>query len=183
LEANLIDWRLLFSDALFFGLVLSLLLTILSAVSGAIALDMFVDDYPPDIQQKFGPMSPRAARIRPYVAALLFITTLVVPITGLFTLQAEIPSVPFLPALVFAGVVLLVFNTFDLIILDWLFFCTIQPRAMVLPGTEGMAGYRDYRFHFIGFLKGLGFSAAGSLVIAGIWVAVQWLIHLLTPAA
>ncbi len=30
---------------------------------------------------------------------------------------------------------------------------------MVLPGTEGMAGYRDYRFHFIGFLKGLGFCA------------------------
>ena len=176
------DWHLLFYDALFYGLVLSLVLTILSIVSGAIALDMFVGDYPPDIQQKYGPMSPRAARIRPYVAALFFITALVVPIIGLFALQAEIPSVPFLPAWVFSGVALLVFNLFDLIILDWLFFCTIQPRSMVLPGTEGMAGYRDYSFHFIGFLKGLGFCAVGSLLIAGLWMAVQWLIPLLPPA-
>jgi hypothetical protein len=172
----LINWYLLFYDGLFFGLVLSLVVTILSTVSGAIALDMFLDDYPPDIKEKYGPMSRRAARIRPFVAVLLFITALAVPIIGLFKLQAEIPSVPFLPALVFAGVVLLVFNLFDLIILDWLFFCTIQPRAMVLPDTEGMAGYRDYRFHFTGFLKGLGFSAAGSLLVAGLWMAVQWLI-------
>jgi hypothetical protein len=66
-----------------------------------------------------------------------------------------------------------VFNLFDLLVLDWLFFCTIQPRAMLLPGTEGMAGYRDYRFHFIGFLRGLGFCLVGGLVIAGLWLGVQ----------
>jgi hypothetical protein len=159
LEVTLLDWHILFSDALIYGLVLSVVLTILTVISGAIALDMFVDDYPPDIKQRYGPMSPRAARLRPFIAALLFITVLLVPIIGLFVLQAKVPSVPFLPAFVFSGIVVLVFNVFDLIILDWLFFCTIQPRSMVLPGTEGMAGYRDYRFHFIGFLKGLGFSA------------------------
>jgi len=179
----LFDWQLLFYDALIYGLVLSLVLTILTAISGAIALDMFVDDYPPDIKQKYGPMSPRAARLRPYIATLLFITILVVPTIGLFALQAEIASVPFLPALVFSGIALLMFNTFDLIILDWLFFCTIQPRSMVLPGTEGMAAYRDYRFHFIGFLKGLGFSVVGSLVIAIFWMIVQWLITLFSSAA
>jgi hypothetical protein len=179
----LLDWQLLFYDAVFYGLVLSLVLTILTVVSGTIALDMFVDDYPPDIRQKYGPMSPRAARLRPYVAALLFITVLVVPIIGLFALQAEILAVPFLPALVFSVTTLLVFNIYDLIILDWLFFCTIQPRAMVLPGTEGMAGYRDYRFHFLGFLKGLGFSAVGGLLIAVFWLILQWLIAMLPSAA
>jgi hypothetical protein len=44
---------------------------------------------------------------------------------------------------------------------------------MVLPGTEGMAGYRDYRFHFIGFLKGLGFCVVGGLVISVLWILVQ----------
>jgi hypothetical protein len=178
----LFDWQLLFYDALICGLVLSLVLTILLIISGAIALDMFVDNYPPDIQQKYGPMSPRAARLRPYIATLLFITVLVVPMIGLFTLQAEIDSVPFLPALVFSAIALLVFNTFDLIILDWLFFCTLQPRSMVLPGTEGMAAYRDYRFHFIGFLKGLGFSVVGSLLIAIFWMIVQWLLILFSSA-
>ena len=177
------DWQLLFSNALIYGLVLSLVLTLLTAISGTIALDMFVDDYPPDIKKKYGPMSPRAARLRPYIATLLFITVLVVPTIGLFALQAEIDSVSFLPAVIFSGIALLVFNTFDLIILDWLFFCTIQPRSMVLPGTEGMSAYRDYRFHFIGFLKGLGFTVVGSLLIAIFWMIVQWLITLFPSAA
>lgn len=177
------DWQFLFSNALIYGLVLSLVLTLLTVISGTIALDMFVDDYPPDIKKKYGPMSPRAARLRPYIATLLFITVLVVPTIGLFALQAEIDSVPFLPAVIFSGIALLVFNTFDLIILDWLFFCTVQPRSMVLPGTEGMAAYRDYRFHFIGFLKGLGFTVVGSLLIALFWMIVQWLITLFPSAA
>ena len=179
----MLDWNLLFYDALIYGLVLSLILTILVVVSGAIALDMFVGDYPPDVKQRYGPTSPRAARLRPYVAALLFTAVLVIPMLGLFALQADIGYVSFLPAFVFSIISLLVFNLFDLIILDWLFFCTIQPRAMVLPGTEGMAGYRDYRFHFIGFLKGLGFSAVGGLLIAVLWTVVQRLITLLSPAA
>ncbi len=169
------DWQRLFYDALIFGLVLSLVLTLFSAISGAVALDMFVDNYPPAIQQKYGPMSPRAARLRPFIAALLFITTLLIPLVGLFTLRGGIDPVPFLPAFVFSGVTLLVFNLFDLLILDWLFFCTIQPRSMVLRGTEGMPAYRDYRFHFIGFLKGLGFSAGGGLLVAILWIVIQWL--------
>jgi hypothetical protein len=178
LEANVPDWNLLFYYASIFGLALSLVLTMITIVSGAIALDMFVGDYPPDIQQKFGPMSPRAARLRPFIASILFLTVLVIPITGLFALQAEVLSIPFLPALVFSILTLLVFNIYDLIVLDWIFFCTIQPRSMVLPSTEGMAGYRDYRFHFSGFLKGLGFCAAGGLLIAILWSALQWLMTL-----
>jgi hypothetical protein len=147
-------------------------------ISGAIALEMFVDNYPPDIKQKFGRMSPRAARLRPYITSLLYLAFLTIPIVGLFKLKGELDSITFIPALVFTFITLLVFNTFDLIILDWLFFCTIQPRSMVLPGTEGMAGYRNYHFHWIGFLKGLGFTSAGSLFLAGVWTVLQWLANL-----
>lgn len=172
----MLDWQILFYDALLDGLVLSVVLTILTAISGAIALDMFVDDYPPDVKQKYGPMSPRATRLRPFIAAMLFLTVLVIPLIGLFGLQTKFLTVPFLSAVVFASIAILVFNVFDLIILDWLFFCTIQPRSMVLPGTEGMAGYRDYRFHFVGFLKGLRFNAVVGLLIAVLWTGIQWLI-------
>jgi hypothetical protein len=98
-----------------------------------------------------------------------------VPVFGLFALKGRVATVSFLPALAFSGLALLVFNVFDLLILDWILFCTIRPRWLVLPGTEGMAGYGDYRFHFIGFLKGLGFVAVGALVISTLWVAIQWL--------
>jgi hypothetical protein len=49
-----------------------------------------------------------------------------------------------------AGVVFL-FNLVDWLILDWLIVCTITPKFMVLPGTEGMAGYKNYATHFRGF--------------------------------
>lgn len=172
----MLNWPIIIRDAFVCGLVLSLALTALLVIGGRVALDMFIDNYPPDVQQKYRPMSPRAARLRPYIAALLFTIMLGVPLLGLFALRAEINTVSFLPAFVFSGIALLVFNLFDLIILDWLFFVTIRPQAMVLPGTEGMAGYSDYRFHFIGFLKGLGFTVAGSLFIAVLWMLIQWLL-------
>lgn len=179
----MLDWQLLFNNALNCGLVLCVVLTIQMAISGAVALDLFVGDYPPDIRRKYGPMSLRAARLRPYIASLFVITILVIPTIGLFALQGDLLDVPFFAALVFSGITLLVFNIFDLLVLDWLVFCTIRPRAMVLPGTEGLAGYGDYRFHFIGFLKGLGFTAAGSLLIATCWTALQWFITRFAVAA
>ncbi len=169
------NWSLLFNSALLYGLWLSLALTAIIIVSQAVAPDMFVGDYPPDIKQRYGPRSPRSARLRPYIAAAFFLAILVIPILGLFALEAEVAYVPFIPALTFAVVALLVFNTYDLFILDWLVFCTIRPRQIILPGTEGMAGYRDYRFHFIGFLKGLGFCALGGLLIAGLWLVLHGL--------
>jgi hypothetical protein len=145
----------------------------ITTVSGLIAPDMWVSKYPPDIQQKYGPMSPRSARLRPYVAVLVFMTALLVPLLGLFALRAAVGEVPFILAFAFSSVTLLVFNLFDLLLLDWLLFCTVQPKLMVLPGTQGMPGYKDYRFHFIGFLKGLIFCVVGGFVIALLWVVVQ----------
>jgi len=52
--------------------------------------------------------------------------------------------------------------------LDWLLFCTITPGFVVIPGSEGMEEYKDYWFHFRGFLKGTIFSIAAGLVIAAI---------------
>jgi len=168
-------WSLLFTNAFICGLGLSLILTTIMIISGLVAPDMWISKYPPDIRQRYGSMSPRAALFRPYIAVAFFTAVLVIPIIGLFTLRAEANYIPFIPALVYSITALIVFNIFDLIILDWLLFCTIQPRLMVLPGTEGMPGYRDYRFHFMGFLKGLGFCAVGGLLIAVLWMAVQGL--------
>jgi hypothetical protein len=34
-----------------------------------------------------------------------------------------------------------VWNLLDLLLLDWFVLMTLRPRFMILPGTEGMAGY------------------------------------------
>jgi len=45
--------------------------------------------------------------------------------------------------------------------------------GVILPGTEGMAGYKDYGFHFKAFLRGTALCFIASLVIAGIAIGIQ----------
>jgi hypothetical protein len=51
------------------------------------------------------------------------------------------------------------------LVLDWVIFCLITPRFVVIPGSEGAQGYKDYWFHFRGFLFGTLFSAILGTVI------------------
>jgi hypothetical protein len=161
-------------NALIYGAVLSVVLVIIMVTSATIAPDMWVGDYPPDIKEKYGPMSEKARKVRPYIAIVFFTAMLLFPILALFRLEAQ-SAVPVNlgSAFLTSFLIFLVFNLFDLLILDWLLFATLHPKTMVLPGTEGMAGYSDYRFHFVGFLKGLGFCLFGGLLVAVIWQTIQ----------
>ena len=167
------NWSAVVYCGTIYGLVLSGVLTTILVICGSIALDAFVDNYPPAIRQKYGPMSAGAARLRPFFAGFVFLAITSVLGVGLQSVRATIGPLNFSSAFVFTAVALFVFNLFDLIILDWLLFCGVQPRTMVLPGTEGMAAYRDYRFHFVGFVKGLGFTLAGGTIGAALWLVFQ----------
>jgi hypothetical protein len=59
------------------------------------------------------------------------------------------------------------FTILDCFVLDW-GLVYWQPRFVVLPGTEGLAGYRNYWFHFRGFLIGIPIILALSALVAGI---------------
>jgi hypothetical protein len=165
------DYNLLLTNALLWGSLLSLTLGVIMTASFLIAPDMWVGDYPPDIKAKYGEMSGRARKFRPWIGLLFFGALVIFVILALLRLRAlvEIPA-GFLPHLwadfLTAFIVLFIFNLFDLLVIDWLLFVRIQPAPIVLPGTEGLAGYQDYAFHFRGFLIGTVFSAVGALVFA-----------------
>ena len=161
------DFTLIFLNALLFGGILSVILSVVMLVSFAIAPDMWVGDYPPDIQERYGEMSPRGKRYRPLIAVLFFGAILIVVALSIARLRALAPvEVGFLGTAVSTFIVLMTFNIYDLLIADWLVFVTIQPKQIILPGTEGMAGYKDYAFHFRGFLVGILFCAGGAIIIA-----------------
>ena len=65
-------------------------------------------------------------------------------------------------------VIFSVINVLDWLVFDWLIVVRIRPSFLVLPGTEGMAGYRDYAFHFRGFLIGIPITSAASLLLAAL---------------
>lgn len=69
----------------------------------------------------------------------------------------------------------MLWNAVNLLVMDWLVFCTLRPRFVVLPGSEGHPAYGDYRFHAIGFLKGCVLCVAGSLLLAVIaYPVLRW---------
>jgi hypothetical protein len=142
-------------------------------ISFVIAPDMWVGDYPPDIKEKYGDMSDRAKRYRPLVAFLFFGSIFSVTALSISQLRLDTQDhVDFWSYLLSTFIVLMVFNLFDLLIVDWLIFVTIQPKTVILPGTEGMAGYKNYPFHFRGFLIGIGFSGGGALIFSVIAMVV-----------
>ena len=51
-------------------------------------------------------------------------------------------------------IICLTWNIVDLVIVDFFMICKFSVKLFVLPKTENYIGNKNYRFHFIGFLKG-----------------------------
>jgi hypothetical protein len=162
----------LLQHSLIYGVILSVIMSLSCLVLMLVKPEMWVDDYPPDIQEKFGPMSVQARQLKRMAGPaiiLLFLGTVVWAMVQWTNTHAE--PLTFMESFLSGFVIFMIFNLFDWLILDWLLFVTIQPRLIILQGTEGMAGYKDYAFHFYGFLKGIAISAVMSLIVA---VVVWW---------
>lgn len=71
----------------------------------------------------------------------------------------------FLDVLFFIWGLMMFFNLWNLIIIDWLVICAITPKFLVIPGTEGNKAYKNYLFHFVAFLKGILITFIISLII------------------
>ena len=161
------DITLLLQHGLLYGAILSGLMSIAFIGTTYLNPEIWLSDYPPDIREKYGPMSERAKRQRKLIGipvVLVLFGTIVFSIFRFAQLSGELTS---FAAFILTFVMLMIFNLVDLLLLDWLIFVTIQPRIIVLPGTEGMEGYRDYGFHFRAFLKGVAGSLIASLIVAG----------------
>lgn len=159
---------LVLQNGLLYGLLISLLLGLTILISFSINPEIWIGDYPPDIKAAYTPVrsdTKRHKRIASLAFLIFLVGVLILSITELSRLSGE-PS--FWAIFLSAFTTLLVFNIFDLLILDWLIFNTIQPKMIRLPGTEGLAGYKDYAFHFRGFLIGVVFCLIGALISAGI---------------
>lgn len=114
-----------------------------------VARDALLDDYPPAIRERHGPQSPRGKRTAAVMGLLNALLFVAVPVVGVLDLHGRTEgALGFWPAFVLGGVAFLVLVLTDLLVLDWLLFCTVRPRFMVLPRTDGMPEYRDYAFHW-----------------------------------
>lgn len=128
-----------------------LLVTLFTAVVvGAlhVSRDALLSDYPQAIQQRYGQQSARGRRTAAAAGLLNLLAFVVVPVIGVLDLHNRTEgTLGFWPPFALGTACFVSVTLFDLVILDWWLFCCVQPRFMVLPGTEGMAEYRDFTFH------------------------------------
>jgi hypothetical protein len=154
------------------GTILSILLTIVIYGFIYVNLAIWVDNYPPDIRAAVGD-SIDAPPIQTIIAGLLFLgaTVGMVLYSNGKLRQKNGGKLSFLAAFANSALLLFYFAVWDLLILDWLIFVTLQPDFIVIPGTEGLAGYKDYWFHFrvsfLGLTQWISILVGG-LVLAGL---------------
>jgi hypothetical protein len=165
-------WGAILRVGMTYGLVFSVGFTVAVFAGALFARDFMVNDYPPAIRERFGPRSRRGTRVGIVVAVVVGALLIGVMAAGLLQVRAATGALGFMTAFATAAVIVLTFNLFDLLILDWLVFVLWRPRIAVLPGTEGTAEYGDWRFHLDGFVKGLGICTVGALLAAVAAVAV-----------
>lgn len=164
---------LIIHHALTYGFILSAVLFTLTLGIVWINPEIMLKDYPPDIQAKYGPMSDRSKRQRILVAIFFVVVLVGIVVQSFMGLRTNMgDDIPFLAAFVHLFVMFSLFNVLDWLILDWLIVVTIRPRFMILPGTEDLAGYADYGFHFRGFLIGSVITLVTSLLLAGLVAAL-----------
>ena len=154
--------------ALSSGLVLSVSLAALLLIVLRANPEIMLNDYPPDVKAKWGPMTERSRRQRTLVIAVVLVVLLGVVAWSLKALpRVDAGDVSFRVAFVHFAIMFGTFNLFDWLLLDWPLVYW-QPRFMVLPGTEGLSGYSDYWFHFRGFLIGIPIVLAASALFAAV---------------
>jgi hypothetical protein len=158
---------------LLWGTVFGVVFSIAMLLIGRVNAEMILNDYPPDIRAKYGPMSAQTRRQANLASLPLLLALGLILILGLGQLRSISGELTFLNTFVVSTTIFQMWNLIDLILLDWLLLMTFKPRFMILPGTEGMSGYRDYRFHFRKFLNGIVFTLILGAIVTAIALGVE----------
>jgi len=129
---------------------------------------IWLHDFPEDLRNAVPPKTPEEQRQSLYWGIPFLAALFGAPFASTALLERQFPDAGFAALFLNAAGVVFIFNLVDLLLVDWLVLCLWTPRSLVLPGTEGMAGYKNYGHHFRGFLIGTGLS----VIVGGIAAAV-----------
>jgi len=128
---------------------------------------VMLHSYPKEIQASVPPKTD-VEKKQTFIYALPILLVIVLyPLLSIWHTCA-MQHLAYKEILLYTWALTFMFNVYDLLVLDWLLFCTITPKFMVIKGTEGNRGYKNYRFHFMGFLKGIVITGILALLISGV---------------
>lgn len=152
-----------------YGIILSVLSSLLILGSLYFMPRLWLQDMSKELQDLVPPKTEDEKRKSWYVGAPFLLLLLGMPFLAAWALNARTPGGATFGALFLTAFgVAFIFNLVDWLILDWLIICTLTPKFLVIPGTEGHPAYKDYARHFRGFLTGSVLSAILGLILGGI---------------
>lgn len=154
----MIDFSQLLTDASLYVALATLMLVGLVLRNPRLMLQ----DYPPAIKAIVPPKTETEKRQSTLYGMPFLLALLVLP----FVFVARLETTSFIALFLHAFGIVWAFNVWDWLVLDWLVFCTLTPKFFVIPGSEGHPAYKDYGFHFRGFLIGTVFSLVLGLLAA-----------------
>lgn len=156
------------------GLLTSIVFTIMVGVIIWRFPRVFLHDLPADIQALVPPKTAREKRLTTILGVPLIATFMGLPLALLLAFKGNNGGeLSFGIAFAYAYGIFLIVNLWDLIVIDWIAMTVLlNPQKPPLPGTEGAAGWRDYGFHFRGFLKGTVIGLVMMLPVAALAVYV-----------
>ena len=162
-----------FSHGLWYGAILSVILTVLILWSVWYNPEMWLHDAPKEVQAKFGPISAKARRQRAIFAIPVYATVIVLPWFAISQLATRGIALDFWPIFVTVFTMMMTFNLVDLLLIDWLVIEWWRPHFLFShsPIMVALLPGNDYAFHFFGFFKGSVGITLVSLVVAGV---VSW---------
>lgn len=165
------DLRIIFAESL----VWSLLWIITVAISVRIFPFTIEHDYPNDVREVAGIQKPSKSQKRNgIIFGIVSFLILFALLTSFIILQYKGEKPDILKIFFHLWIICITWNVVDLLIVDWLFICMLSIKYFVLPRTEDYKGNKNYKFHFVGFLKGLLTMS----IIAVIFTLISYLILL-----
>lgn len=157
-------------DGAIFSFIGSLYLVVMLWYNPRIAMNK--GDYPDDVIAAAPPKTPKERRQGSIFGIPFLVYSLLYPILSTLALnRSGGGETPFLDLFLHMLVVIFFFNLVDLLILDLWMFCTITPKFVVIPGTEGFPGYKDKGMHIRGHAK-------ASVIMVLITLISAWIISL-----
>lgn len=167
----MLDWNKILLDGLIYSIPGSIYLLLMLKVDARMFLNK--GDYPDDVLAAVPPRTAQETRKASLWSIPWLLWGFIFPGYSAYTYIQSPGPVPYWAVLAHTFLIFMTFWLVDLVILDGLIFCLITPGFVVIPGTEGFAGYKDFGMHLRGhFGKGILYLAFSGLAVSG----VAWLL-------
>ena len=166
----MLDWNIILVDSLIYTIPGSIYLLLMLMVDARMFLNK--GDYPDDVLAAVPPRTAKETRKATILGTPWFLWSFIFPGYSAYTFAQDAGPLPYWTVFVHTFLIFLSFWLVDLVILDGLIFCLITPSFVVIPGTEGFAGYKDFSMHLNGhFRKGIPYLMLAGLAVSGmVWL-------------